>query len=66
MEDEQADCILKCLEIFHGITTASTQGLTYEYAVDNNIKVPESRITNKSAGKDWLAGFIDRHKVLSL
>ena len=62
MEDEQADYILKCSEIFHRQTTASTQCLAYEYA----IKIPESWITNELTGNDWHAGFIDRHKVLSL
>ena len=37
MEDGLADYILKCLEIFHELTTASTQRSTYEYAIANNI-----------------------------
>ena len=55
MEDELADFIIMFENISR--TTALTQYIAYEYAIDNNIKVPESWITNE-AGKDWLAGFM--------
>ncbi|XP_067944474.1 uncharacterized protein [Watersipora subatra] len=50
---------------FHGLTPVKCRELAYEYAINNRteVKVPESWHTNKSAGKDWLAAFMKRHKL---
>ncbi|XP_066946059.1 uncharacterized protein [Macrobrachium rosenbergii] len=66
MERELADYLKQCFAIFHGLSTKITRKLAYEYAIANKTPVPESWDREKSAGKDWLTGFLERQKDLSL
>ena len=57
---------LKELDLrFYGLTPVKCRELAYEYAKSNReeVTMPESWKTNKTAGKDWLAGFLKRHKL---
>lgn len=66
MEKNLAEYLLQCSRMFHGLSTTITKRLAYEYAVANNVLVPESWKRNESAGKDWLTGFLERQNNLSL
>lgn len=51
----------------YGKTTKDTRVLAYEMAKINSKKIPSSWENNKSAGVDWLQGFLKRHnKDLSI
>lgn len=52
--------------MFHGLSTKITRRLAYEYVTANNMSVPECWARDESAGKDWLTGFLERQKDLSL
>ena len=43
---------------YHGLSTK-------EFALASNKAVPENWMHEKTAGKEWLAGFMDCHKELS-
>lgn len=49
------------------LSTTDCRRLAYKTAVKNNIqKIPYFWITKKLAGIDWLQGFMERNKCLSL
>ena len=66
MERELAGYPRQCSAIFHGLSSKMTRELAYEYAIANKAPVPESWDREKKAGKDWLTGFLDRQRDLSL
>lgn len=45
----------------HGLTPKAARLLAFEFAVKNNINVPENWRKNKIASYDWLNGFMSRH-----
>ena len=55
-----------CSRMFHGLTQTSARKLAYEMAYTNGIKYPSSWDENKTAGKEWMIGFLSRHPNLSL
>ena len=60
------DYLVKCSQMNYGLTKVKFQRMVYELAIKNNKNIPESWNKNKSAGKDWLYGFMKRHTNLSL
>ncbi|KAK4303085.1 hypothetical protein Pmani_024869 [Petrolisthes manimaculis] len=66
MENDLAKYIEQCSKLFHGLTTTMTRRLAYEYGIANKVNVPDPWKRDKSAGKDWLTGFLERHSQLSL
>lgn len=61
-----ADYIIKCSQMFYGLTTIDSRKLAYEMAMLNNIQVPQKWHDTKLAGVEWLYGFRKRHSILSL
>ena len=51
---------------FIGFSTPDLRKFAYDFAVANNCSFPESWNIRKSAGKDWLSGFITRNPAVSL
>ncbi|KAK4325726.1 hypothetical protein Pmani_003669 [Petrolisthes manimaculis] len=43
-----------------------TRRLAYEYGIVNKVNILDPWKRDKSAGKDWLTGFLERHSELSL
>ena len=58
--------LLKCASMFYGLTPKQTRQLAYEFAVQNNLKIPVTWTKTKMAGKDWFSGFMSRNKNLSI
>ena len=56
----------RCSTLCHGLSTKATRKLAYEYAIANKITVPQPWVRDESAGKEWLTGFLERQKDLSL
>lgn len=66
LEDELETYLSTCAKMFHGLTTKSVRCLAYEMAIANNSKHPLQWDETKSAGKEWLLGFMRRHPNLSI
>lgn len=58
--------VLQASQMHYGLTRKQLAILAYEFAVMNQIKVPDSWVKNQQAGKDWLKGFFKRHPDLSV
>lgn len=58
--------IIKCSQMCYGRSTKDVRKLAYELAIHNKIQIPYRWIEKKSAGVDWLQGFIKRHPELSI
>ena len=49
---------------YHGITPTKCMQLAYEFAQLNGVTgIPKNWMDNKAAGKDWFAGFQERHRL---
>lgn len=58
---------VKSSKIFFGSTLMQARQLAFDYAAFLQLKnIPDTWITNKSAGKDWVSSFMVRHSNLSL
>lgn len=66
MEEILAQYLVKCAAMFYGLTPKQTKQLAYEFAIKNSLRVPDTWIRNKKAGKDWFTGFMLRNKSLSI
>lgn len=58
--------LLNCSKMHYGLSLKQLLTLAYEYAELLRCKYPESWKKNKSAGKDWAAGFRRRNQEVSL
>lgn len=62
-----ADYLLKCSQMFHGLSVTSMKELAYELAKANGLKYPAKWDAEKAASKDWYLGFMRRYKdILSI
>lgn len=55
-----------CALMFYGLSTKECRKVAFEMARINNLKMPNSWIEKKLAGKDWLKLFRSRHPELSI
>ncbi|XP_026324406.1 uncharacterized protein LOC113233496, partial [Hyposmocoma kahamanoa] len=66
-EKEMVEYLLKCSSIFFGLLPDEVKKLAYECATRFNVPdIPSSWHKNKSAGRDWLTGFLKRNLELSI
>lgn len=65
-EKQLVEYLLKC-SIFFGLSPDEVRKLAYECAVTFNVPdIPPSWHKNKTAGPDWLTGFLNRNPQLSI
>lgn len=57
---------LKASKLNHGLTPKLMRRIAFEFAKANNKKMPSKWIEKEEATYDWLYGFMNRHKNLSL
>ena len=58
---------IKSSEIFYCLTNEQARKVAYQYAVAlNSDNIPETWHKEQMAGREWLVGFMSRHKRLSL
>ena len=57
---------IKASKIHYGLSAKSARELAYQFAIKLNKSFPSNWENNKSAGKDWLSGFLKRFLELSL
>ena len=60
------DYFIKASKIHHGFSAKSVWELAYQFAIKVNKSFPSNWEKNKSAGKDWLSGFLEIFPELSL
>ena len=60
------DYFTKASKIHHGVSAESARELAYQFAIKVNKSFPFHLEKKKSAGKDWLSGFLKRFPELSL
>ena len=65
MEKELVEYLLSLESMMFGLTTNDVRNLAFQLAEKNNLPNSFNKAKRK-AGKDWLQGFMHRHKELSL
>lgn len=65
-EIELVEYITYSSKILFGLTTKEVRSLAFQYAVANNISVPQNWSEVAMASVDWLQGFLKRHPGLSI
>lgn len=68
-DDQEKDIVnylIKCSQMFYGLTILDTRKLAYEMATINKMKVPQKWHETKLAGIEWLYSFRKRHPNISL
>ena len=63
METDLADHVKLLADKFYGISANICRELAYEYAVMNNIIVPENWSRDEKAGHEWFLSFKKRHHL---
>ncbi|KYM99643.1 hypothetical protein ALC62_09611 [Cyphomyrmex costatus] len=58
--------LMKCNDIYFGLSPKEVRKLAYQYAVAIEAKFPESWTKNMMAGPDWFTKFMKRHTKLSI
>ena len=57
MEEDLAAHIKTLADQFHGLSAEKCRWLCYEFAVQNEVLMPDNWKRQQRAGKDWFAGF---------
>lgn len=65
-EKELAEYTEHSAKIYYGLTTSDLRKLAFQFAMANNISVPDNWKEKDIASKDWLFGFLKRHQALSV
>ena len=63
MESELASHVKSPADQFHGISLEKCRKLAFEFAIANNVTVPENWQRDQKAGKDWWHGFKTRNDL---
>ena len=58
--------LIKLFKMFHGLSTLQVRQLAYKFAIQKSKVLPSNWIKNEAAGEDWVKGFRNRHKHISL
>nr|XP_023028779.1 jerky protein homolog-like [Leptinotarsa decemlineata] len=65
-EEELAAYTEHSAKIYYGLTTSNLRKFAFQYATANKISVQENCKVNEIASRDWLFGFLKRHRTLSV
>jgi hypothetical protein len=63
MEKDLATHIILLADTFHGVSVTKCCAIAHDFAIANNLKVPQSWARDKKAGQDWWHGFKKRHDL---
>ena len=64
-EKELKEYIVKCSQVFYGLTIKMVRQIAFKFAEQNNLNHKFNR-TTQLAGKDWYYSFIKRNSNISL
>ncbi len=53
-------------DIYFGLTTQDFRRLAFEFAASAKLNMPDKWVCTRTAGVDWLKGFLTRHPSLSI
>lgn len=65
-EADLAEYVLLAAKHHHGLTSRSLRELACAYGIKNKKKMPKAWTQTNIAGKDWMAGFMERHPRLAI
>lgn len=65
-EDMLEDYLIQASKMQYGLTYKQIRDFAYSYASKVSNKIPKTWEDNKTAGVDWMKGFMRRHPKLSL
>lgn len=65
-EKDLVEYLLKCSDIYFGLTPKDIRLLAYQFAKKLNVKYPETWNENEMAGEEWLTSFLKRNSIFSL
>lgn len=63
MENDLAQHCIKLVRLHHGLSPDKVRNLAFEFALNNNLQVPQSWLENQKAGRSWFTSFIKRHNL---
>jgi hypothetical protein len=58
--------ILTASKVYYGLSTKDVRSLAYQYAVKNNVTIPDGWCDKQHASCGWLSSFLKRKNVLSI
>lgn len=65
LEESLERYLLIARKLHYGLTSDIIKRLSFELAVKNDLKVPNSWARNQKAGKHWLYGYLKRHPTIN-
>lgn len=65
-ERQLAKYLMRCADIYFGLSTREVRKFAYELAVKYNLRAPSTWLENKMAGEEWFRSFIKRNPELSV
>ena len=65
-EKSLTDYLLKASSLYYGLCVQEVRDLAFEYALKLKINMPSNWQENKTAGKDWMTGFLRRNKEIAI
>lgn len=65
-ESELEEYLMEASRMNHGLTTVDTRKLAFQYASALDLNIPNNWVEKQQAGHDWLYGFMQRHRRLSI
>ncbi|KAJ8728992.1 hypothetical protein PYW07_006688 [Mythimna separata] len=66
MEKSLSKYLMRCADIYFGLSPKEVRKLGYELAVKYNLKRPSTWDANEMAGEDWFTAFMHRNPELSI
>lgn len=61
-ENVLLEYIIKCTQLYHGLSVREMLELAYQFACEINVACPVKWNDSKMADRIWFLGFMDRHK----
>lgn len=65
-EKALVEYIMKCSNLYYGLSILELRKLAYDFATKSGVKFPACWNASKTAGKDWYYSFMGRHRNLVL
>lgn len=65
-ERELSKYLIRCADIYFGLSTKEVRKLAFELTVKYNIKKPNTWVENEMAGEEWFRSFMRRNPELSV
>ena len=65
-ERQLAKYLMRCADIYFGLSTKEVRKLAFELTVKYNLKAPSTWLENETAGEEWFRSFMKRNAELSV